>query len=181
MSQYGLSLEIIDKIEKKKYQDYTILKKDSICKSDEELKCYLVHHKKIENKCNNCDLGPNWNEKPLDFVLVRKNNKKMDNRIENLEFLCPNCYFQKKKKSIYEDITKSKIGLCIDCNGRFKRKKERTSLNPRCDIIEKQVKHKFVKLRCNYCIQKRVTSNEEVNNNEVNNNEVNKEEEIVVI
>ena len=161
MPEYGLSLEIIDKVEKKKYSDFSILRKESICKSDEELKCYLIHNKKIENKCSSCKMEPSWNGKPLDFVLVRKNKKKNDNRIENLKFLCPNCFFQSSKKSIYEDVTKSKMGVCIDCNRRFKRKKERTSLNPRCDLIEKQVKHKFVKLRCDFCMQKKITSNDD--------------------
>tara|TARA_A100001015_G_C14980835_1_gene709370 strand:+ start:1075 stop:1572 length:498 start_codon:yes stop_codon:yes gene_type:complete len=162
MEKYGLSLEIIDKIEKKKYQDFSILRKDSICKSDEELKCYLIHNKKIENKCNSCKIEPKWNNKPLDFVLVRKNKKKLDNRLENLIFLCPNCFFQNSKKSIYEDINKSKMAVCIDCKKRFKRKKEKTSLNPRHDVIEKQIKHKFVKLRCNYCMQRKVLSDDDV-------------------
>ena len=56
------------------------------------------------------------------------------------------------------------MGICIDCNRRFKRKKERTSLNPRCDLIEKQVKHKFVKLRCDFCMQKKITGNDEEKN-----------------
>jgi len=174
MTEYEISLSVVDKIEKKHFKDFNILCKDSICKSEEELKCYLLYHKKLENKCHKCNLEPKWNGKPLDFVIDRKNNKKNDNRIENLQFLCPNCFYQKSRKSIYEDVKNSKMGTCIDCNKRFKRKKEKTSLNPVGDIIEKQVKHKYTKMRCNFCLEKNIISEDRLveNDKTINNNVV---------
>lgn len=171
MPNYELSLTIIDKIEKKNYKDYNILCKESLCTNDEELKCYLLKHNKIDNNCHKCKIKPVWNNKPLDFIIERKNNKKNDNRLENICFLCPNCFYQKNKKSVYDDIKNSKMGICIDCNTRFKRKKITTSLNPRNDIFEKQIKHQFIRLRCNFCSQKNMTNNENVilTSNKINN------------
>ena len=60
----------------------------------------------MENKCSKCGIEPKWNNKPLDFVIVRRNKDKNDNRLENLKFECPNCYYQNNKKSVYEDIKK---------------------------------------------------------------------------
>jgi len=172
MPDYEISLLIIDKMEKKKYRDYNVLSKTSICKNDEELKCYLLYYKKLDNKCGKCGIGPKWNNKPLDFVIVRKNKDKNDNTLENLKFECPNCYYQNNKKSVYEDIKKSKMGLCVDCNRRFRKKKINTSLNPRNDIIEEQVKFKFTRMRCNFCLQNKITGNDtnETKKNVINNN-----------
>ena len=48
-------------------------------------------------------MDPIWNKKPLDFILDRKNNNILDNDIENIRFLCPNCYSQiKQKKTIFK-------------------------------------------------------------------------------
>ena len=171
MPEYEISLQIIDKIEKKKYKDFNILCSESLCKNDEELKCYLLKNKKIKNECHKCKMKPIWNDKPLDFVIERKNNKKNDNRLENIYFLCPNCFYQKNKKSVYDDIKKSKMGICIDCKTRFKRKKIKTSLNPRNDIVEKQIKHNYIKMRCDYCTKHNIIGNKDnlITDTKVNN------------
>ena len=49
--------------------------------------------------CNNknftkCDGVLLWNEKEITLELEHKNGKNYDNRLENLEFLCPNCHSQ---------------------------------------------------------------------------------------
>ena len=56
----------------------------------------------------------------------------------------------------------------------FKRKKEKTSLNPVGDIIEKQVKHKYTKMRCNFCLEKNIISEDRLveNDKTINNNVV---------
>lgn len=57
-------------------------------------------------KCAICGLEPFWNEKPLVLTLDHKNGNNKDNRIENLQWICPNCdrqsdtYGYKNKKDL---------------------------------------------------------------------------------
>ena len=48
----------------------------------------------LEYKCQCCSLEPVWNGKKLVLQLEHKNGNRNDNRLENLEFLCPNCHTQ---------------------------------------------------------------------------------------
>ena len=41
--------------------------------------------------CALCDIGPEWNGKPLVLRLDHKNGQRSDHRLLNLRFLCPNC------------------------------------------------------------------------------------------
>lgn len=44
--------------------------------------------------CEICGMGPVWQEKPISLQLHHINGKPNDNRIENLQILCPNCHTQ---------------------------------------------------------------------------------------
>lgn len=44
--------------------------------------------------CYICDLGGVWQEIPLKLEVEHKNGDTLDNREENLEFICPNCHSQ---------------------------------------------------------------------------------------
>jgi hypothetical protein len=46
-----------------------------------------------ENRCERCGISA-WLGKPLNAQLHHKNGDGSDNRIENIEFLCPNCHSQ---------------------------------------------------------------------------------------
>lgn len=64
----------------------------------------------VSYKCNICGLEPFWNGKPLVLTLDHKNGKNKDNRIENLQWICPNCdrqsdtYGMKNKKKLEKGI-----------------------------------------------------------------------------
>ena len=45
----------------------------------------------IEYKCESCNLGPLWNNKPMMLILDHKNGVNNDNRLSNLRFVCSNC------------------------------------------------------------------------------------------
>jgi 5-methylcytosine-specific restriction endonuclease McrA len=46
-----------------------------------------------ENKCERCGISA-WLGEPLNAQLHHENGDGSDNRIENIEFLCPNCHSQ---------------------------------------------------------------------------------------
>jgi hypothetical protein len=53
----------------------------------------IIQENLIEYKCS-CGLGCEWNNKPITLQLEHKNGNNKDHRLENLEFLCPNCHSQ---------------------------------------------------------------------------------------
>lgn len=56
----------------------------ALIESGREYKCEL---------CGNCGI---WNDKPMILEVDHKNNNWLDDRKENLRFLCPNCHCQCK-------------------------------------------------------------------------------------
>lgn len=54
----------------------------------------ILRRNLIEEKCQSCGLGKEWNYSSLTLQLDHINGKNKDHRIENLRFLCPNCHSQ---------------------------------------------------------------------------------------
>lgn len=46
-----------------------------------------------ENRCERCGLSE-WLGEPLTMALHHRNGRGKDNRLENLQILCPNCHAQ---------------------------------------------------------------------------------------
>lgn len=53
----------------------------------------IMHNNLIDYKCS-CGLIDTWRDKPIVLELEHKNGIRSDHRLENLEFLCPNCHSQ---------------------------------------------------------------------------------------
>ena len=77
----------------KKCELEDILIEDSTYTNTTNIKNKLYDKGLKERKCEICGIE-NWNNKYLSFHLDHINGKNMDNRIENLRILCPNCHSQ---------------------------------------------------------------------------------------
>jgi hypothetical protein len=72
-----------------------ILVKDSTYTNNDGLKTKLFKAGIKENKCEECGLIE-WNGEKISLHLDHINGDNLDNRIENLKILCPNCHSQTK-------------------------------------------------------------------------------------
>ena len=67
-----------------------ILTQNSTYQSN-KLRKRLIKENIFEEKCNNCN-NSEWLSNKIPLELEHKNGNKFDNRLENLELLCPNCH-----------------------------------------------------------------------------------------
>ena len=114
----SIKFEVLEKVNK--------YKKDLLNKNDRDILAYLLVNKLKQNKCQLCNQNPEWNNKPLDFLLDRIDKNGKNNDLENLRLLCPNCYSQSNKKnnSLYSKY-KPNVTECIVCHKKIKSRKKK--------------------------------------------------------
>lgn len=56
------------------------------------LKRYIDKYHLLEYKCSECGCDGNWRGKVLALQLHHKDGDRLNNTIENLTYLCPNCH-----------------------------------------------------------------------------------------
>lgn len=100
-----------------------VLTMNSTYYSTHHLKSRLLNEGLLLPYCDICKLSM-WLGKFISLQLNHINGDRLDNRIENLQILCPNCHSQtnnyagKKNKG----VTRAPKNVCIDC-GKFIGKK----------------------------------------------------------
>ena len=74
------------------YELETTIFQDTLL-NKEYLKEYLIRKNKKKYQCDICGLNE-WQNEPLSLILNFKDRNESNQNIENLQFLCPNCYSQ---------------------------------------------------------------------------------------
>ena len=78
----------------KRNADQILIKRESGGRGRaKELKRALLE-KGVKHECSLCGQGPEWRGNPLTLDVDHINENWLDDRIENLRFLCPNCHSQ---------------------------------------------------------------------------------------
>ena len=88
-SHFGTKEEI--SVVKKKFELKKILCKDGIPYQTSKLRDRLIKEGYKEYKCERCG-RTEWEGKPIPLQLHHINGDNKDNRLENLQILCPNCH-----------------------------------------------------------------------------------------
>ncbi len=111
LNEYGISFSFLDerRIVKKELSD--VLVENSTYKNSFHLLERLYKEGYKICRCEKCGINE-WNGKPIRLQLHHINGNHTDNRIENLQVLCPNCHTQTDNWGNKSNETTKK---CLDC------------------------------------------------------------------
>lgn len=86
-------------------------KKAVLCKNGKwhtsNIRIRILKLKLLPEQCAICNLPPIWNGKKLTLQLDHKNGDTRDNRLSNLQILCPNCHTQTDNHSLIKTFQQS--------------------------------------------------------------------------
>lgn len=131
----------------KKAEEYFVKSTVSV-KSQKLLKLLLENNLK-EYKCEKCGISE-WNGMPIKLQVHHVDGNHMNNEINNLEILCPNCHSQTdnfcgRKFAIFKGMVckkcgnkvskYSRTGLCRKCTAENQRKVERPTKEELISLI----------------------------------------------
>ena len=71
-----------------------LVKRDAGFRQKSHLLVRAMIESGVEHKCNKCQCLPEWLGNPLTLDVDHINENWLDDRLENLRFLCPNCHSQ---------------------------------------------------------------------------------------
>lgn len=139
---------------KKEYTLEEILIENSPYCSSYHLKIKLFKNNLKTNCCERCKLV-SWNELPIPTELNHINGINTDNRLENLEILCPNCHAQtsnyrrKNSVSYLSDIRLKKYNIAEEII--FDDNSVKYNNSPIVDVIMVKIKKQKCIYNCHSC------------------------------
>lgn len=103
-----------------KIADYSAVLKRNSTANRITVRDIILREGLIEYKCSECGNVGIWNGKPLSLQLHHEDGDTMNNELENLTFLCPNCHAQTDNYS-YKNAKRAekKIFYCTECGKKI--------------------------------------------------------------
>lgn len=105
---------------------------------------------RIEERCKVCSIGTMWNGKPIRLQIDHCDGNPINNTVDNLRFLCPNCHsqtdtygsrnigkYERSSITLHPKSVKKLVNVhCNKCSKEFQRRSSRVKktnyCNPEC-------------------------------------------------